>query len=90
MDNLKVHKVAGVKEAIEATGATLLYLPAYSPEYSPVELMWAWMKSWFRSIEVRDRTILPLVVAPVLRALPIESFANWFRHCGWNGSAQVT
>ncbi|TXD36895.1 transposase [Lujinxingia vulgaris] len=90
MDNRQVYKVADVKEAIEATGATLLYLPAYSPDYSPEELMWAWMKNWFRALEVRDCAILPLVVAPVLRALPVELFANWLRHCGWNVPAQVT
>ena len=37
MDNLSVHKVSGIREAIEATGAELLYLPPYSPDYSPIE-----------------------------------------------------
>ena len=44
MDNLATHKVAGVREAIEAVGARLLYLPPYSPDFNPIENMWSKIK----------------------------------------------
>ena len=48
MDNLPVHKVAGVAEAIEAAGATLIYLPKYSPDLNPIELAFSKLKSHLR------------------------------------------
>ena len=48
MDNLPVHKVAGVEEAIEAAGATLLYLPTYSPDLNPIELAFSKLKAHLR------------------------------------------
>jgi len=49
MDNLATHKVQGVREAIEAVGARLLYLPPYSPDYNPIENMWSKIKQILRS-----------------------------------------
>jgi transposase len=48
MDNLSAHKVSGIREAIEAAGATLLYLPPYSPDYSPIENCWSKLKTSLR------------------------------------------
>lgn len=83
MDNLSVHKVAGVREKIESAGATLVYLPPYSPELSPIELMWSWVKSWMRRFEVRNRDIIPAVLKKILQIVDPTACANWFRHCGW-------
>ena len=88
MDTFSVHKVDGVREKIESAGATLGYLPPYSPEFSPIELMWSWVKSWMRRFEIRNRDIIPIVLKKILQAVDPASCANWFRHCGWK-KAQV-
>ena len=56
MDNLATHKVAGVREAIEAVGARLLYLPPYSPDFNPIENMWSKIKQALRSLSPRNQT----------------------------------
>ena len=55
MDNLATHKVAGVREAIEAAGARLLYLPPYSPDFNPIENMWSKIKQTLRSLAPRTQ-----------------------------------
>jgi len=55
MDNLPVHKVAGVEEAIEAAGATLIYLPPYSPDLNPIEIVFTKLKTLLR--EAGERTV---------------------------------
>ncbi len=53
MDNLAAHKVAGVRQLIEATGARLLYLPPYSPDFNPIEKCWAQLKQYLRAAKAR-------------------------------------
>lgn len=53
MDNLSSHKAAGVREAIEATGATLRHLPPYSPDYNPIEQVSAKLKALLRKAQAR-------------------------------------
>jgi transposase len=55
MDNLATHKVQGVREAIEAAGARLLYLPPYSPDFNPIENMWSKIKQILRSLAPRTQ-----------------------------------
>ena len=55
MDNLSAHKVKGIREAIEATGAALLYLPPYSPDLNPIEMMFAKLKALLR--KAAERTV---------------------------------
>ena len=55
MDNLSAHKVNGVREAIEAAGATLLYLPPYSPDWFPIKPCWSKLKTCLRAIKARTR-----------------------------------
>ena len=54
MDNLAAHKVAGVRESIQARGAELLYLPPYSPDFNPIEACWAQVKQQLRSAKARS------------------------------------
>ena len=49
LDNLSTHKIRGVREALEAAGARLLYLPPYSPDFNPIEPMWSKIKQILRS-----------------------------------------
>jgi transposase len=55
MDNLPVHKVAGVQQAIEAAGATLFYLPPYSPDLNPIEMAFSKFKAHLRKAGPRER-----------------------------------
>src|SRR4051794_5093232 len=58
MDNLSVHKVAGVPEAIRAAGASILYLPSYSPDFNPIEQLFAKLKTLLRKAAARTRDAL--------------------------------
>jgi len=53
MDNLPAHKVDGVRQAIEAVGARLIYLSPYSPDFNPIENLWSKLKGYLRSVEAR-------------------------------------
>jgi transposase len=66
MDNLGAHKVAGVHEAIEARGATLLYLPPYSPDLSPIERCWSKIKTALRAAKARTREALEEAIKQAL------------------------
>jgi len=83
MDNLSSHKVAGVREAIEARGATLLYLPPYSPDLNPIELAFSKLKHLLRSAAERSTEALWRRIGALLdRFSPIEC-QNYFAHCGY-------
>lgn len=82
MDNLSVHKVQGIKELIESVGAEVKYLPPYSPELNPIELMWAKMKSYLRAWKIRIKEKLPKAVADALSFVKVSDCNGWFSHCG--------
>ena len=83
LDNLSAHKVAGVRELIEATAAELLYLPPYSPDFNPIEMAWAKLKQLLRAAKARTTDILEQAVAEVLKLITADNAAAWFRHCGY-------
>lgn len=83
MDNLKAHKVAGIREAIEARGAQLLYLPPYSPDLSPIEHCWSKLKTVLRTIGARTRRALDRALTHALTTLTVSDAAAWFAHCGY-------
>ena len=83
MDNLPAHKRVGVRTAIEAAGATLRYLPPYSPNFNPIEMAFAKLKALLR--KAAARTIPDLVQAirqAIAKVTPTES-ANYFDHAGY-------
>jgi transposase len=83
MDNLPAHKVAGIRDAIEARGATLLYLPPYSPDFNPIENAFAKLKAHVRKYAARTIDTLEAAAADALRHFkPIEC-ANFFSHAGY-------
>jgi transposase len=74
MDNVRTHKVAGVAEAIEAAGAELRYLPAYSPDMNPIENIYAKLKSDLRKGAARTVEALWRIIGRSLKAIaPAES-----------------
>jgi transposase len=87
MDNLPVHKAAGVRAAIEAAGAKLLYLPPYSPDLNPIEMVFAKMKAQLRAAAIRTVDALWRALGTIADALTPEECVNYIRHCGYVQSA---
>ena len=83
MDNLKPHKVAGVREAIEAAGATLRYLPPYSPDLNPIEMLFAKLKALLRKAAERSIEDLWTRIGVLLDAFSTEECPNYLRHDGY-------
>lgn len=83
MDNLGVHKAAGVREAIEAAGASLLYLPPYSPDLNPIEKCWSKIKTALRAAAARTREALDQEITAAIAAVTSGDAAGWFRSCGY-------
>lgn len=82
-DNLASHKVAGVRNAIEACGANLLFLPAYSPDLNPIEQVFAKIKTLIRKAEPRSRDTLWRTIGAVLDRFSPAECSNYLRHCGY-------
>jgi transposase len=82
LDNLRPHKAAGVREAVEARGAGLMYLPPYSPDYSPVEPMWSKVKQHLRSAKARTDAGLLGAIGDALRSVTAADARGFFEHCG--------
>ncbi len=87
MDNLGSHKVAGVREAIEAAEAVLLYLPAYSPEFNPIEQAFAKLKSLLRGKAMRTVEALWNALGKLLDAFTPTECTAFLRHAGYFQSA---
>jgi transposase len=83
MDNLSSHKAAGVRQAIEQTGARLMYLPPYSPDLNPIELAFSKLKWLLRSAAERTVDTLWSRLGLLLDAFPPQQCRNYFRHCGY-------
>jgi len=86
MDNLLVHKVAGVREAIEATGATLQYLPKYSPDFNPIELSFSKLKAWLRKLARRTVPTLSRSIAQFIPTVSPDEAMSYFRHAGYGAN----
>ena len=86
MDNLGAHKVAGVRTAIEARGAKLLYLPPYSPDLNPIEQVFAKLKALLRTAATRTVDALWHAIGQALDAFPSTECAHYFAHAGYGPS----
>lgn len=83
MDNLRIHKVDGVREAIEAVGASVRYLPAYSPDFNPIEMAFAKLKTALRKGAARMATALVKLIGKLIKTFSPDECANYFRHAGY-------
>jgi transposase len=81
MDNFKSHHVEGVREAIEAVGAKLVYLSPYSPDFSPIENCWSKIKNSLRSQAARTHDALNEAVAAAIDEISKKDIIGWFTHC---------
>ena len=87
-DNLGSHKVAGVREAIEARGASLLHLPPYSPDLNPIELAFSKLKRLLRTAAARTADALCDAIAAALGSFTAAECANYLRHRGYPQSGR--
>src|ERR671918_625276 len=83
LDNLAAHKVDGVRQAIAAAGASILYLPPYSPDLNPIEQLFAKLKALLRKAAARTRDELWQAIGGFLASVPPSECANYLTHCGY-------
>ena len=83
MDNLPAHKVESARQAIEAAGATLLFLPAYSPDFNPIENAIAQIKAFLKKTAARTKTDLDAAIAKAIDLITPQNAENHFASCGY-------
>ena len=83
LDNVSTHKVDGVEEAIEARGARAVFLPAYSPDLNPIEMMWSKVKAHLRQAKARTDPELLAAIGEGLLSVSSTDAQGFFRHCGY-------
>jgi transposase len=83
LDNLAAHKVAGVAEAIRGVGASLLYLPPYSPDLNPIEQLFSKFKALLRKAGARTKEALWGTIGKLLDEFSSEECQNYLRNCGY-------
>ena len=84
MDNLQVHKMKRVRELVEGAGAEVLFLPPYSPDFSPIEEAFSKVKGILRRIGARTREALLEATSEALDAVSRRDARGWFGHCGYH------
>ena len=83
LDNLSIHQGARVRQALEARGGRLLFLPAYSPDFSPFEEAFSKLKTFLRRRGPRTREALQEAMAQALDLITADDALGWFTHCGY-------
>ena len=86
MDNLRCHKVQGVREAVESVGASVLYLPPYSPDFNPIEMMWSKIKSVLRKLKTRTVDALLAALPLAFHSVSTNDIRGWFIASGYSQS----
>lgn len=88
LDNLAVHKQPEVRAAIRAVGAQLRFLPPYSPDFNPIELVFAKLKAFLRAARPRNFDQVTALMAIALELFTPTECANYIRHCGYRVPVQ--
>jgi transposase len=89
LDNLAVHKQPEVRTAISAAGATIRFLPPYSPDFNPIELAFAKLKAFLRAARPRTFDHVTSLMAIALELFTPRECANYIRHCGYRITVQM-
>ena len=89
MDNLSAHKPARVRELIEERGCELIYLPAYSPDFNPIEEAFSKIKGMVRQAGARTKNALVEVLGEALSAVSARDAQGYFEHAGYRSQAQL-
>jgi len=89
MDNLSAHKPARVRELIEGKGCELVYLPAYSPDFNPIEEAFSKLKGMLRQAGARTKDALVGALGEALSAISVQDARGYFEHAGYRLLAQL-
>ena len=89
LDNLSSHKVVGVKELIESAGAEVLYLPPYSPDFNPIELVFSKLKTMLRKLKSRTMEDLWKNLGEICDIFSKKECCNYFKHAGYRKNMNV-
>jgi transposase len=82
-DNLGAHRSVAVREAVEARGATVMFLPPYSPDMNPIERCWSKIKTFLRAAKARTREALEAAIKQALATVTESDARAWFAHGGY-------
>jgi transposase len=84
LDNLGAHKASCLEQVAEERGARVLWLPPYSPDYSPIENCWSKIKTYLRAAKARTRDELDKALAKAIELVTKTDIQGWFTHCGYS------
>jgi transposase len=88
LDNLAAHRAGWVRRRVRRAGAGVWYLPPYSPEYNPIEKVWAKIKAYLRKAKARETEALWQAIAAALATVTPEDCSNCFTHCGYPATVE--
>lgn len=83
LDNLGAHRASRIEEIAAGCDARIVWLPPYSPDFSPIELMWSKVKAYLKKIKARTQAELEKAIAEAFNTITLSDCLNWFRHCGY-------
>ena len=83
LDNLGAHRASRIEEIVKEHNGRVLWLPPYSPDFSPIEQMWSKLKTHLRKMKARSREQLDRAVAEGLKLITGSDCRSWFKHCGY-------
>ena len=86
LDNLSAHRASRIEEVAQECGAQVLWLAPYSPDFSPIELMWSKIKASMRAAKARTREDLERALVSALKLITSTDSSGWFRHCGYRAT----
>lgn len=84
LDNLPVHKIGGLREWLAERGVEVVFLPPYSPDFSPIEQAWSKLKMRLRSAAARSYDALKQALCEAVHWVTSQDARNWFDHCGYH------
>jgi len=90
LDNSSVHTSKLVRDTLAELGISVVFLPVYSPDFNPVELMWAYMKCILRKLKARTEDALIDAAVQALDCVTPELIVSWFKHCNYSLPIQLT
>jgi transposase len=83
LDNLGAHRASRIEEIAESCGARVIWLPPYSPDFSPIEQMWSKLKTYLRKAKARTKEELDRAISEGLKLITESDCRGWFKHCGY-------
>ena len=83
LDNISFHRRESIRDLIEAQGAQVKFLPAYSPEFNPIEECWSKLKAWIRKGAARTVEALQAGITDAIQHVTSKDAEGWFRHAGY-------